>query len=662
MANISQVKLPNGTTYDIKDSVARNTFAEYRRLDDPYYDTTYITENQVGDLIVTGSSRFLNTINGDISGSALKATQDGSGNVITSTYVKKSGDTMTGLLKAQANVYTDSYTGALDMQNSNIYGVNSIITADLADNAGEGIHFYRDSTHVDTLWVAGGDIMFVPNRALGTSTTAANSQKVGRFISNPTSGQVVITDGTTGGMQSSGYTIAKSVPSDAKFTDTTYSVATTSANGLMSATDKARFNKIGSGHFGTNGDYRNKKIKIKINATNLWMLCFTVTLYQNYRATKVMISGYQYGSNYWYQPKARLLGDSDGTETISVYFGYDSTNNLWVGFDGDLYTGVVITDVVNGYSQISDFSDLFTISTEDSLATLQTTVTASSRANYAVSAGSASTATKATQDSDGNTIKSTYLKLSGGTMTGRLSTSKPIGQILTGTGTAAQDKGSGVSNRYVPAKWTFNTGLTATDGDIITIKIPVAGHDYGVYLSIDNGTTYYPIVCNSTGRLTTHYPVDNYITLVYEPGGSAASMFALNGGDSRITVTGGVWRVINYYDSNSNDTAYYTRRIYPNMKTGSNKIFPYTMIMQNSDGRWESIVTSSSTGTSKARNTHGFRLGTILLHYGSGTYNENDAVPTYNIWSMHSGLIDHRYSFNTANNSTSGTTGYNRVN
>ena len=38
------------------------------------------------------------------------------------------------------------------------------------------------------------------------------------------------------------YTLGKSVPSDAKFTDTTYGVATTSANGLMSSTDKTKLN------------------------------------------------------------------------------------------------------------------------------------------------------------------------------------------------------------------------------------------------------------------------------------------------------------------------------------------------------------------------------------------------------------------------------------
>lgn len=36
------------------------------------------------------------------------------------------------------------------------------------------------------------------------------------------------------------YTLAKSVPADAKFTDTTYVVSTSSANGLMSASDKAK--------------------------------------------------------------------------------------------------------------------------------------------------------------------------------------------------------------------------------------------------------------------------------------------------------------------------------------------------------------------------------------------------------------------------------------
>ena len=57
---------------------------------------------------------------------------------------------------------------------------------------------------------------------------------IGRFTATPTTGQVVITDGTTGGVKSSGYTIATSVPSNAVFTDTD-----TKVNVTLATTTKA---------------------------------------------------------------------------------------------------------------------------------------------------------------------------------------------------------------------------------------------------------------------------------------------------------------------------------------------------------------------------------------------------------------------------------------
>ena len=66
--------------------------------------------------------------------------------------------------------------------------------------------------------------------------------------SSSTSNGVAIFDGTGGKtLKDSGFTIGKSVPSDAKFTDTTYSAATTSANGLMSSGDKTKLNGIATG-------------------------------------------------------------------------------------------------------------------------------------------------------------------------------------------------------------------------------------------------------------------------------------------------------------------------------------------------------------------------------------------------------------------------------
>ena len=155
--------------------------------------------------------------------------------------------------------------------------------------------------------------------------------------------------------------------------DTTYDPATQSTPGLMSATDKAKLDKYGKAHYGGTGN--TTKIKIKINSTASWMLSFVVNLYQGYNATKVQISGYNYQANHWYQPEAVLLASSDN-KAVNVYFGYDGTGQLWVGFDGGNYTGCSVTDVTNGYSQIADFTGLFTISNVSSLATLQATVTA----------------------------------------------------------------------------------------------------------------------------------------------------------------------------------------------------------------------------------------------------------------------------------------------
>ena len=104
--------------------------------------------------------------------SATKATQDSDGNQINTTYLKLAGGTMTGILTTKGNEYEDSYSGALNMNNSNIYGINSIYTADVSDSSQEGIHFYRDTTHVDSIHAKSGVLYFTPNRPLGEVGTS----------------------------------------------------------------------------------------------------------------------------------------------------------------------------------------------------------------------------------------------------------------------------------------------------------------------------------------------------------------------------------------------------------------------------------------------------------------------------------------------------------
>lgn len=199
--------------------------------------------------------------------------------------------------------------------------------------------------------------------------------------------------------------------------------------------------------------------------------------------------------------------------------------------------------------------------------------------------------------------------------------------------------------------WTGNIDVPALyDGLTIAYFLPYTGSGNATLnLTLKDGTKTGAINCYyNSGRLTTHYDKGSNIIMTYWSAGSVK----INGA----ATTDNRW--VAQADYNSDGTGYYVRRIYPNLKAGTNKIFPYTMIMQNADGRWESLVTSSTINSTKTRNTHGFRLGQVLLMYGNATYNADVAVGAYNIWSMHSGLIDHRYSFNTENNVTKGTTGY----
>ena len=128
------------------------------------YTDSKIQDISIGDYLTRASAGTMyNTLNQAIS---TKATD--------TAVVHKAGDTMTGNLvfNVGANGYSDSYTSSgINMNNSNIVGVNSIYTKDASDNAQEGIHFYRDTTHVDTIWAASGKLNFTPNRQLTTNGT-----------------------------------------------------------------------------------------------------------------------------------------------------------------------------------------------------------------------------------------------------------------------------------------------------------------------------------------------------------------------------------------------------------------------------------------------------------------------------------------------------------
>ena len=92
----------SGGTYQQKiaivdDANANTAVFEFKQSTDSGSTwPTLMTIKDNGEVVAT---KFTGALNGNAA-TATKATQDGSGNIITDTYVKKAGDTMTGTLVA----------------------------------------------------------------------------------------------------------------------------------------------------------------------------------------------------------------------------------------------------------------------------------------------------------------------------------------------------------------------------------------------------------------------------------------------------------------------------------------------------------------------------------------------------------------------------------
>lgn len=125
--------------------------------------------------------------------------------------------------------------------------------------------------------------------------------------------------------------------------------------------------------------------------------------------------------------------------------------------------------------------------------------------------------------------------------------------VQTGTGTAGQAGSSSVA--YIPSLWKFNLGFTPAAGDIITIKIPVAGVNAGCWISVDNGAHYYPVALYSNVMFTTHYGVNENLTLIYQTGMSTkiygTDETGAAAGSSTAAQTIDRWAILNGRDTNT---------------------------------------------------------------------------------------------------------------
>lgn len=198
MADISAIKLPNGTTYNLKDTTARNA--------------------------ANSAVPNTRTVNGKALSSNISL---GAGDV--GAYTKKETDTKINAAIASAYKYKGSVTADKLPTSGQVVGDVYNITNDSSyGKAGMNVAW------TGTTWDALGSNVDLSNYVTTSDSRLSNARPA------------------NGGNASTvnGHTVNADVPSGAKFTDTTYSAATQSANGLMSAADKKKLDSYTTGSAG----------------------------------------------------------------------------------------------------------------------------------------------------------------------------------------------------------------------------------------------------------------------------------------------------------------------------------------------------------------------------------------------------------------------------
>ena len=156
------------------------------------------------------------------------------------------------------------------------------------------------------------------------------------------------------------YTLGKSVPSDAKFTDTTYSKATTTSNGLMSLEDKTKldYTNIGYGTCTTAAATAAKVITISGNTQ--WVLAagslISVFFSNTNTAESPTLNVNGTGAKNIYYGASQITTSSlgyGGTADRMMNFVYDGTQYRFIGWGYDSNTTYTNVKLGQGYATCS---------------------------------------------------------------------------------------------------------------------------------------------------------------------------------------------------------------------------------------------------------------------------------------------------------------------
>lgn len=241
-------------------------------------------------------------------------------------------------------------------------------------------------------------------------------------------------------------------------------------------------------HYGTTAANSNSAwYKVKILSKETWMLQFTIRVYQDYHATDIMVSGYNYSSNHWYKPAAKVIATTSVQKSIEVRFGYDTDGHLWVAVPAGHYTGLSVMNVNNGYSYVAPtWNTKITITYETSLTGTAQHVVQAYRPWYTnEKVDSAANADNAT--TVGGINPTAFVKKAGDTMTGYLT----LGDRATGSGIIGTSGNGLVLCEGVNSILGMQSGVTYIRSGSSNILHSRAGTNYDV-LDSYNYTNYVP--------------------------------------------------------------------------------------------------------------------------------------------------------------------------
>ena len=640
MANVSAIKLPSGVTYTLKDKGALQLTGGAVTGPVSFNNTISVDDATIGSLVVNGSASFTNGVkassyNGGQPMYFVKGTQTAATNV------------WTGNLPSEVTSYYDGLTIDYFLP----YAGNS--TAATLNLSGLG----AKPVYVGNTATSGVTTHYSANTVLHLTYVIASNLNSGNGCWKVTA------------YQNSTYWYT--------------TVYCTTAAATAAKAGACSFYKLAIGYFPLTIQYANTSasaLTLNINSKGAKPIYIngTASSASNYTLPEGQYIAYYDGTNYHLRTDGKIPGNISGDAatvgghtvgvnvpstakftdttysagtgislsgtTFSVKLGYttsgnnravqaDSSGNLYVvQKDDNTNTTYTFANGTNGFTVTPSGGSAQTVTVTPSITN---NITGSGTSGYLAKFNGANTitngpalgsATTTYLRNDGSWATPTNTTYSAGTGL-RLSGTQFINTkipFVAGTQTAATGSWTGVCN-----------DITALyDGLTIAYWLPYAGSGNATLNLTINGTATGAKNCyyGGTSRLTTHYGAGNIIYLTYQ---SAAN---ING-----TSYEGWWAQSQYYSN----TISQLRWEYSTVYAGTAGIFPYTLIMKNSSGNYESIVTSSSTGTSKAKNTVGFIPGEIFYNNLNATTTNGNKISAgnYALYYAISG-IDLRYSAN----------------